>query len=139
MDINECIEKRFLIKGNPDEELSRKEFNEAEYDLEQARKSFEDEDYKWSIVKCYYSMFHAAKAILYSLGYVEKKHVAVIIVLEELNKQGKIEMRFVNDFKAAITAREDADYHYSYSKEIAEIELQNSSDFMDMAGRFLKN
>jgi uncharacterized protein (UPF0332 family) len=138
MDIKECINKRFLIKYKPDPELSQKEFNEAEYDLEQARKSFEDEDYKWSIVKCYYSMFHAAKAILYRLGYIEKKHIAVIIVLEELNKQGKIESRFINDFKAAVTAREDADYHYSYSKEIAEIELQNSSDFIEMTARFLK-
>ncbi len=133
MDIHTCLRKRFLIKGERDHELSSKEIAESEYDFSKAEKAFQDEDYKWAIVKCYYSMFHAAKAILYQLGYIEKKHIAIVVVLEELDKQGRIDSRFVNDFKAAMTAREDADYNYSYSREIAELEISNCSDFFRMA------
>ncbi|MFO8015575.1 MAG: HEPN domain-containing protein [Candidatus Woesearchaeota archaeon] len=130
--------KRVFDQGNKDPELAEKEIGEAEYDHEQASKSFDNEDYKWAIVKCYYSMFHAAKALLYISGFIEKKHVAIIVVLEQLSKKGEIEERFVNDFKAAMSAREDADYHYSYSKEIAETELSNCEDFLGMAKGFLE-
>ena len=98
---------------------------------------FNEEDYKWCIVKCYYSMFHAAKAILFKLGYTEKKHIAVLIVLEELNKQGKLESRFITNFKASMSARQDADYHYSYSKETAEHEITIAKEFLEDMGRLV--
>lgn len=119
MNIKTCIEKGFLVKSKKESELSGKELKEADYDFESAQRAFSEEDYKWCIVKCYYSMFHSAKSLLYQLGYMEKKHIAVIVVLEDLVKQGKIENKHIINFKAAISAREDADYHYSYSKEIA--------------------
>lgn len=136
--LKECLEKRFLVKSKSDEELSNKELNEAEYDLEKAEKALKDKDHKWCIVKCYYSMFHAAKAILCKEGYMEKKHIAIVVVLEELNKEGKIENKFVNDFKAAMSAREDADYHYSYSQETAEYDLEICKEFLNMTKGFLE-
>ena len=131
MNINDCLERGYLAETKPDKELSDKELNEAKYDLEKAEKAFKEEDYKWCIVKCYYGMFHAAKAVLFKLGYVEKRHIAILIVLEELNKKGKIESKFITNFKASMTAREDADYHYSYSKEIAEYELTIAEEFLE--------
>jgi|SRR3989338_3519937 len=131
MNINDCLEKGYLAKSKPDKELCKKELNEAIYDLEKAEKALEEEDYKWCIVKCYYSMFHAAKAVLFKLGYIEKRHISVLIILEELGKQGKIESKFITNFKASMTAREDADYHYSYSKETAEYELAIAKEFFE--------
>lgn len=131
MNVKDCIDRNFLRKIKPDKELSDKEINEAEYDLEKAEKAFNEDDYKWCIIKCYYSMFHAAKSLLYRLGYEERRHVAVIIVLEELNRQGKLESRYVDDFKAAMSAREEADYHYSYSKETAEYDLKIAKEFLE--------
>ena len=137
MNIQICLDKKYLVKSEPDKELSEKELNEARYDLDKAIKAFEDEDYKWCIVKCYYVMFHAAKSILFRLGYIEKKHIAILIVLEDLNRKGKIENRFIIDYKAAMSAREDADYHYSYSKEIAEYELSIAKEFVKEMERIL--
>ncbi|MDO8740464.1 MAG: HEPN domain-containing protein [Candidatus Woesearchaeota archaeon] len=137
MNIKDCLEKGYLVKTKPDEELGNKELNESKYDLNKAEEAFENEDSKWCIVKCYYSMFHAAKAVLFKLGYVEKRHIAILIVLEELNKQGKIESKFITNFKASMTAREDADYHYSYSKEIAEYELDIAKEFVKEMERIL--
>lgn len=74
-------------------------------------------------------MFHSAKAVCFKQGYREKRHFAVLVVLEDLNKKGKIEVKFVNDFGAAISAREGADYRYSYSKERAEQSLKIAKEF----------
>src|SRR3989344_1415698 len=98
MDINECIQKRFLVKEEPSIDLIEKEMKESAYDLASAQRALEEKDHKLCIVKCYYSMFHAGKAVCFQNGYREKKHIAVLIVLEHLNKEGKIEGRFVNDF-----------------------------------------
>ena len=116
MNIRQAIEKRLLEKIEIDKDLTNKEFAESDYDFEKAHKAFNGEDYKWCIVKAYYSIFHAARAVLFKLGLREKAHYAISVVLEDLNLKGRIESIYVNDFKAAMSAREDADYHYSYSK-----------------------
>ena len=131
MDLKECLEKRFLTKIKPAKDLIEKEFFEAEYDLEKAEKAFKDGDHKWTIVKSYYCIFHAARAVLFKIGLREKKHFAVGVVLESLNKNGKLESKYVNEFNAAISSREDADYHYAYSKEIAEYDLKIAHDFLE--------
>ena len=138
MNINSCIEKGFLIKSEPDIELSNKELKEADYDLKSAEKAFEDKDYKWCIVKCYYSIFHSAKALLFKIGYIEKKHIAVVVVLEDLNKKGKLESKYLNDYKAAFSSREDADYSYTYSKETAQYDLEIAEEFSKKIEKLLK-
>ncbi len=137
MNIKECLARGYLKKLNSDFELAGKEINEAKYDVEKAKKAFDDEDYKWCIIKAYYAMFHATKAVLFASGYVEKRHIAVLIVLEDLERKGKISADSVIDFKAAMTSREDADYHYSYSQEIAEHELQAAINFLDEMENFI--
>jgi len=129
MNIRQCIARGFLQIKDPDNELSNKELKESEYDFSSARIAFSNQDYKWCIVKCYYSMFHAAKSILFSLGYFEKRHIAIIVVLEDLCERGKLESKYLIDFKASMSAREDADYHYSYSKETAEYDLDITARF----------
>lgn len=129
MDVQECLEKRYLVLEKVSQDLIDKELKEGDYDFDKAKKAFNDRDYKWSIIKSYYSMFHSAKAVCFKLGYREKKHFAVLVVLEDLNKKGKLEVKFVNDFSAAISAREGADYRYAYSPERAEQSLEIAKEF----------
>lgn len=129
MDINDCLRERHLIKIKPEKDLIQKELRESDYDFEKAKKAHSDKDYKWSIVKAYYSMFHSARAVLFKLGLKEKKHFALGIVLEDLNKKGKLEIRYVNDFSAAMSSREDADYRYFYSEESSEHSLKMAEEF----------
>lgn len=131
MDIKKCLEEGFLKKIKPDEELIKKEFKESKYDLKRAEDAFKEEDFKWCIIKSYYSMFHAARAILFQLGYREKRHFAISVVLEDLNKNGKLESKCINDFNAAISSREDADYHYTYSKDTAEHNVAIAKEFLE--------
>jgi len=139
MDIQECLEKGYLAKEKVSQDLISKELKECNYDFNKAEKAFNDIDYKWAIVKSYYSMFHSAKAVCFNQGYREKRHFAVLIVLEDLNKKGKLEVRFVNDFGAAISAREGADYRYAYSEERAEQSLKMAEEFNKRMKELLKN
>jgi len=137
MDIQDCLRERSLARIKPASDLMQKELNEADYDLEKAEKAFTDEDWKWAIIKAYYCMFHAARAVLFKIGLIEKKHFAIGVVLEDLNKKGKLEMKYINDFNAAISSREDADYHYIYGKEAAEHSIKISDEFLDRMKKLL--
>lgn len=130
MDVGSLIEKGYLERIGVDEKLVQKEFNEAEYDLEKAKLALRGKDFKWTIIKAYYSMFHAAKAVLFSMGLREKRHFVVGIILEKLSKRGKLQFRFVDDYKGAMMAREDADYRYIHTKEAAEYVIDMAEGFL---------
>lgn len=131
MNMDECIREGFLKRVQPDKKLVRKEFEESEYDLKKAKDSLESRDFKWAAIKAYYSMFHSARAALFSLGYREKKHFAVEIVLEELVKKGLLESAYLDYFSAAMEARESADYRYEYSEGTAEDMIEYAEKFLE--------
>ncbi len=132
MDMEECIQKGYLKRMQPDQELARKEMKESAYDLLAAREAFMKADYKWCIIKSYYAMFHAAKALLFSLGFKERRHFAIAAVLEDLYKNGRLESKYIEQFASAMSSREDADYRYTYSRETAEIILDAAEEFAEM-------
>ncbi|MEW6222408.1 MAG: HEPN domain-containing protein [Candidatus Hadarchaeota archaeon] len=130
MDIASCLQEGYLQRVKVERDLIEKEFEEAEYDLKKARHALDDGDFKWSIIKSYYSMFHAARGVLFSIGLKERRHFAVRVVLEDLNARGKLENKFISDFSAALVAREDADYRYTYTQETASYLLEAAKDFL---------
>ncbi len=127
MDIEGLIEEGHIQRIKPSRELSEKEFDEAEYDLKRAKTELEEEDYKWTIIKAYFAVFHSARGILFLMGYREKSHFAVGEVLDVLCSEGKLENSYIADFKASSSARQSADYHYDYSKKRA-IEIVELAD-----------
>ena len=131
MNLEECLREGFLRKVEIDKKLVEKEMKEAEYDFKMAEKEFESKDFKWAIVKSYYSMFHASRAVLFSLGFREKRHFAVQVVLEDLNKKEKLESIYLEYFGAAMEAREGADYRYVYSENIAKDVLEYAEKFIE--------
>ncbi len=130
MDAEELIRAGYIQKVPPAKDLADKEFTEADYDLGRAHAELEGEDFKWAIVKAYYAVFHSAKGILFLLGYREKAHFAVGQMLELLSKDGKLESSFVADFKAALSARQGADYHYDYSRALAKEMVELADGFV---------
>ncbi len=138
MDIESCLREGFLQQIKVERDLIEKEFKEAKYDVGKAERALEEGDFKWSIVKSYYSMFHAARAVLFSRGFKERRHFAIRVVLEDLNMKGKLESKFISDFSAALGAREDADYRYTYSQETAAYLLSAAGDFLAKMKRLAK-
>ncbi|MEK6888322.1 MAG: HEPN domain-containing protein [Candidatus Aenigmatarchaeota archaeon] len=139
MDIETCIKEGFLRIVKPDKKVQGKELASAGYDLKRAEASSEDRDYKWSIIQSYYAIFHSSRALLDKLGYREKRHFAIGVVLENLEKNKKINVRLVSDFHAAMSAREDADYRDTYSKDTSDYMIEISEEFMKEIKRILKN
>ncbi|HIH17257.1 MAG TPA: HEPN domain-containing protein [Nanoarchaeota archaeon] len=129
MDLNKAISERRLVKIEPSEDLAVKELKESLNELKRAKKASSDNDEKLVITSSYYSMFHAAKALLFKLGWLEKSHIAILVILEDLNKKGKLETRFLNYYRSAMNAREAADYNYTYSSAAAEECLSRAEEF----------
>ena len=71
-DFERCIKERRLVKIKPSNVMIQKEFESAEYDLERARNSLDEGDFKWAAVQSYYSMFHAAKALVLKKDIVKR-------------------------------------------------------------------
>jgi len=138
MRVEDLIEKGYVARVKIDKELIDKELKEAEYDLDKAMIALNQGDSKWCIVKAYYSMFHAARAVLFSKGLKERRHFAIGIVLERLSRDGKLESKYINDFRAAMSSREDADYRYVYSIDTATYVVGIAKEFLARMNKLIK-
>ena len=130
MDLEQLAKDGLLQKCGPARDLADKEFTEAGYDLEGARDALQAKDNKWAIVKGYYSVFHSAKGALFLAGYRETSHFALGEALRCMADSGKLESRYVSDFKAAMSARQAADYHYDYPSDKAEYVVGLAGEFV---------
>jgi len=138
MDLDDLIRDGHLQRIKPSTELAEKEFSEADYDMGSARRALEEKDYKWATVKAYFAVFHSAKGILFLRGYREKAHFAVAEVLDNVCDDGKLENRYVADFKAALSARQGADYRYDYSERTATEIVKLAEEFLERMEKLRK-
>jgi len=123
------IEERRLIKIRSDRKLVTKEVEGAVSDLEEAKGSLSRKKFKWATIQGYYSMFHAARALVYSKGYREKSHYALLIALRKLF-ENRVESELLQDFEEAMSLREEADYGLIFSEEGATSIAKNAEKFL---------
>ena len=129
-DFEKCVRDKKLIEIEPSREMIDKEMKDAEFDLSRARNSFEEQDYKWTMVQAYYSMFHASKALVLLKGYREKSHYCLIIALKELYvRSGVLDADLVDDFEINMELRHQADYGLDYDEESAALSLEKAEHF----------
>ncbi len=92
-----------------------KEIEAAKSDLAEAHDSLAGKKLKWATIQGYYSMFHGARALLYSKGYREKSHYALSIAIEEMFSR-ELGLTMVNAFRDAMDLRQEADYGLKFSE-----------------------
>jgi len=98
--------------------LVDKELNSARSDLEDAKFGLEHSRFKWSTIQGYYSMYHAARALIYSEGYRERSHYCLLIALQELFvDRGILDPDLLESFRNSMKLRETADYRSDFSEE----------------------
>ena len=98
-----------------------------------------DGDYKWATIQAYYSMFHSARALLYSRGFREKSHRALLTALGELfMKTGQLDRESYENLKNAMDLREEADYGMVFSEASAGEVARNAGDFMHRVKEILQ-
>lgn len=127
-----CLEKKNLVKVSIDKNLIEKEIVAAESDLKDSEDVLTLEKYKMATISAYYSMFHAAKALLYSKGYREKSHFCLRTAIKNLFIDSNLlESSFLDDYDTAKDLRENADYKSDFSKEGAEQLIAKAKKFLD--------
>ena len=83
-EFKQCLEKKKILPFGRGKDLVKKEISIGESDLLDAKAGFQEKRYKWTTIQAYYSMFHAARALIYHKGYREKSHYCLSIALRAL-------------------------------------------------------
>jgi uncharacterized protein (UPF0332 family) len=128
--LNDCLKSGLIRWYSATKDEIIKELGQSENDLARAKETINVGDYKWSTIQAYYSMFHAARAVLFSAGYREKSHKCIPFFLESLVDDGRLEPHFAGEFKSAMFLREEADYEAAYSEHSAVDTVENASAFI---------
>ncbi|MEM3381444.1 MAG: HEPN domain-containing protein [Candidatus Bathyarchaeia archaeon] len=131
------IEERRLTQIKVDRDLTLKEIREAEADLIEAKDSLERNRFKWATIQGYYSMFHAARALIYSRGFREKSHYALLVALRNLFIKD-LGTKLIEDFEGAMSLRQEADYGLTFSEAGAKETIEAAEIFLKKAKEILK-
>ncbi len=133
-EFKDCLKRRKITEFDRAPELAPKELMEAASDLRSSELSFKKKDYKWAIIQSYYSMFHAARALIYVRGYRERSHHCLIIALRSLFvSEGVLGVTLLESFQLAKKLRENADYYGEFSKEAAGQLIEDARGFVEVA------
>lgn len=127
----DCLKKGKIKKFSRGKNLAEKELKLAKEDLNSAKKSFDDKNYRWCIIQVYYSMFHSARSLLYLKNYREHSHYCLNYAIRELYvRTGEVDIFFIESLSEAKNLREAADYYGDYSGVNAKKLLNKASKFI---------
>ena len=111
MRLNECFRKRLLRRERPDLERSKRSIEVAEAKLNEAERAFGYGLLDATVVLAYTTMFHAARAVLFKDGIVEKSHVCLIEYLrEKYVRTGRLSESLVNTLDSIRVDRHETLY-----------------------------
>lgn len=133
----QLLGERRLTKIKSDRKLVLKEMKGAESDLQAARKSLQNGNFKWATIQGYYSIFHAARALLYSKGFREKSHYALLVAIRELFRD-ELDLPLIQGFEDAMNLRQTADYGLTFSEEGAIDVIKTAEKFLLKTREMLK-
>lgn len=139
LEFQKALEKKRILHFSKGKALTKMELEAAKDDLNEAKDRLKNKKYKYATITSYYSMFHAARALIYSKGYREKSHYYLLVAFQALFvDKGLIEDELAKDFHTAMVLRESADYHGEFSREGAESSLESATKFLQKAEAILK-
>lgn len=130
------LDQKTIRRSRMSNEMVVKELDGARRDLETARKSLRRGDDKWATVQAYYSVFHAARALLYTKGFREHSHRGLLSALRLLYP-GRDVGSMLEDFSEAMSLREQADYGLVYSADSARIAIEDAENFLRESSKLL--
>jgi uncharacterized protein (UPF0332 family) len=140
IEFQKALEKKRILRFSQGKKQIKKEIKEAENDLSEAVNRIDNHKYKYATITGYYSMFHSARALIYSKGYREKSHYYLLVALNSLFvDKGLLSAELTAEFHDAMILREDADYHGNFTKEGAEAIIKSAKELLLAAKSILKN
>lgn len=142
MKLKDCFAKRLLRKERPDLEKSKRSIEVAEAKLDEAEKALIHGLFDATVILAYTAMFHAARAVLFKDGIVEKSHVCLISYLREIYvNTGKLSEALVNILDSLRIGRHETLYglEAKSSLEEAKYSLEKAKEFLLTIKCFMKN
>jgi uncharacterized protein (UPF0332 family) len=127
---------RKLLRERIGRTMIEKEMTAAQSDLQDARDSLEMIKHKWATIQGYYSMFHSARALLYSKGYREKSHHALLVAIRELFSK-ELKPSLIDKFEDAMNLRQEADYGLKFSQAGAEETIEGAEEILGVTKEIL--
>lgn len=113
--------------------LSAHRFGRAKEELETAELLLRNANYRSSVNRSYYAIFHGIRAVNALDGFDSSKHSGVISHFnQEYVKTGVFEKEASKIIRNASTLREQADYEDFY-----ESTMETASDVFEQASRFI--
>lgn len=138
-DFRKGIENRRIVPFAEGRNSLAPELKAAMEDLSEASDRFEKGKNKYATITAYYSMFHSARALLYSKGYREKSHYYLLTAIKALFvDEGLMTQRLLDEFHEAMVLREHADYSSQFSKEGAQAAISTAKEMLALAKKILK-
>lgn len=135
----DCIDRKRIIKFPEAKHLVINEIEDAIDDLKSAKREYKEKGYKWATIKGYYAIFHAARALLHSVGYRERGHYCLYLAMKELFvKNKKMKSSVAESLKHSMGLREEADYKRNYSAKGALATITAAENFLTTTKTILK-
>jgi len=132
LEYDNCLKRGKIKPFSRGKNLAPKELEAAGSDLERAKKTHNEGDYKWATVQLYYSMFHSARALLYAKNLREHSHYCLLQAMKTLYVDTKIiPIRYIDAFHQAKDLREDADYYNRWSERSCRKLLKAAEEFLE--------
>ncbi len=134
IEYDDCIKRGKIKPFSRGPALAAKEIEAAESDLTRARKTYSENDYKWATIQTYYSMFHSARALLYTKSLREHSHYCLVAAIKTLYVETKIiPLHILEGFQQAKDLREEADYYNRWSQAGCEKLIKLAEEFLEIA------
>lgn len=138
LEYDDCLKRGKIKPFSRGQALAPKEIETAESDLERAKKTFRDGDYKWATIQIYYSMFHAARALLCAKNLREHSHYCLIAAIKTLYVETKqLPVDLLEGLQEAKNLREEADYYNRWSKLGCEKLLNSAQSLLEKSKSLL--
>lgn len=130
-EFKKCLKNKRIVKFTKAKEKVNTELKAAKEDLRNAKNFFKDKNFKYATIAGYYSLFHSARALLYSRGYRERSHYCLRIAIKDLFiKEKLLDLEYFDLFDEAMGLREAADYESLYSKRGAKQATAGAEKFL---------
>lgn len=140
MNLRDCFRKRLLRRVRSDAVKSTRSIEVALIKLEEAEKALKNELFDAAIILSYTAMFHAARALLFRDGIVEKSHVCLVEYLRaEYVRKARLRAALVNALDSLRIDRHETIYGLetkSGAKE-AEYAVRKAREFLEGARQAL--
>lgn len=137
-EFDDCLKRRKITEFERVNGLVQKELDQGKGDLATAKESFDRGGYKWAIIQSYFSMFHSARAMLYSKGYRERSHYCLIVAMRALFVQENLlSYALVEALQLGKTLRENADYYGEFTQDSAEQMIEDAVEFLRVAKKLI--